>query len=69
MHHSLHSKAIHYSTLFLEKEIADIEKTLVDIEAVTDDRVLDLLRQRKIELQADLEKFRSLAEEGGNLFD
>jgi hypothetical protein len=30
MHHSLHSKATHYSTLFLEREIKEIDKTLED---------------------------------------
>lgn len=69
MPNTLHSKAIHYSTLFLEKEIADIEKTLIDIGPVTEERILDLLRQRKSELESDLKTFRSLADEGGNLFD
>jgi len=60
MHHSLHSKATHYSTLFLEREIKEIDKTLEDIAAVTDENVLNLLRQRKSELEQDLKAFRSL---------
>lgn len=58
MNHTLQSKAIHYGILFLQEEIEKIEQTIQEGEQIIDENILNLLKQRELELKLDLKELR-----------